>query len=52
LNASSRDSRFIDIRLRLILEIEIGKVLAVRVHNAERFLTFFDRPWRREPAGH
>jgi hypothetical protein len=36
--------------LRLILEIEIGDLLAVGVLHDEGVLTFLDRPWRREAA--
>jgi hypothetical protein len=50
-NASSRDSRFIDIRrCGSFLEIEIGELLAVGVLHDEGFLTFLDRPGRREAA--
>jgi hypothetical protein len=41
-NASSRDSRFIDLPLRLVLEIEIGDLLAVSVLHDEGFLLFLD----------
>ena len=41
-----------DLPLRLILEIKIGNLLAVGVLYDEGFLTFLDRPGRREAAGH
>ena len=38
--------------LRFILEIHLGKVLAVAVRHDEGFLTFLDRPWPGEAARH
>jgi hypothetical protein len=38
--------------MRLILEIEIGDLLAVGIFHDEGFLTFFDRRGQREAAGH
>src|ERR1700722_9338464 len=44
--------RQLPVPLGLILEIEIGDLLAVGVLHDEGFLTFLDRPGRREAAGH
>jgi hypothetical protein len=50
-NASSREPFHRQPPLGFILEIDIGKVLAVPVRHNERFLMFLDRPGRRETAG-